>query len=83
MSSVNYAYKIKKDFNDKVAEHTIKTAISGFAADVVKKNENRNKAEIEPVKSESVIAYRLQTPPKPTVESMKNRKLSYFSSIVE
>jgi hypothetical protein len=83
MSSVNYAYKIKKDFNDKAAEHATKTAIPGYAADVVKKNENRNKAEIEPVKSESVIAYRLPTPPKPTKESMKNRKLSYFSSIVE
>lgn len=83
MSSINYGYKIKSDFNDKVAEHVTKTAIPGYAADVVKKNENRNKTEIEPVKSESVIAFRLPTPPKVTRESMKNRKLSYFSSIVE
>jgi hypothetical protein len=83
MSSATHTYKIKKDFNDKAAEHATKTAIPGYAADVVKKNENRNKAEIEPVKSESVIAFRLPAPPKPTQESMKNRKLSYFSSIVE
>lgn len=83
MSSVNYGYKMKKDFNDKAAEHVTKTAISGYAADVVKKNENRNKTEIEPIKDESVIAFRLPTPPKVTKESMRNRKLSYFSSIVE
>lgn len=81
---MDYGYKIKKlDFNDQVANHTIKTAIPGYAANVVKKNENRNKTIIEPVKYESVIGYRLPIAPKPTNESMKNRKLSYFSSIVE
>lgn len=83
MSSVNYAYKIKKDFNDKVAEHTTKTSIPGYVGDVVKKNKNRNATEIEPVKSESVIAFKLPSPLKPTSKNMKNSKLSYFSSIVE
>jgi hypothetical protein len=79
----SFTYKIKKDFNDKAADHSLKSAVSGYAADVVKKNENRNMTTIEPVKYESIIGYRLKPPPKPTKASMQNRKLSYFSSIVE
>lgn len=75
-------YKIKKDFNDKVTEHSLKSAIPGYAANVVKHNENRNMISIEPIKTESIIGYRAP-PTKPTRESMVNRKLSYFSSIVE
>jgi len=76
-------YKIKKDFNDKVTEHIINSAIPGYAADIVKKNDNRNMTTIEPIKHESVIGYRLPVTSKPTLETIKNRKLSYFSSIVE
>ncbi len=76
------SYKIKKDFNDKVTDHSLKSAIPGYAANVVKKNENRNMTTIEPIKYESIIGYRAP-PPKPTRQSMQNRKLSYFSSIVE
>lgn len=83
MSNPNYLYQMNKDFNDKAANHSLKTAIPGYAADVVKKNENRNMSTIEPYKSESVIAFTLPPAPKQTTEHMKNRKLSYFSSIVE
>ena len=77
-------YKIqKKDFNDQAADHVIKTAIPGYAADVVKKNENRNSSEIEPIKYESIIGHRLPPPSKQNMETLRNRKLSYFSSIVE
>lgn len=75
-------YKIKKDFNDKVAEHFINTTIPGNVANLVKRNENRNNSSIEPIKYESIISHRM-IQPKITKESMKNRKLSYFSSIVE
>ena len=81
MSSL-HTYQISKDFNDKAAEHSKKSAIPGYTANVVKKNENRNMATIEPIKNESFISYRLPVA-KPTKESMKARKLSYFSSIVE
>lgn len=83
-ASMSTPYKLKSvDFNSKAADHTIKTAIPGYAALMIKKNDNRNSTTIEPIKHESVIAHRISPPPKLTKQNMKNRKLSYFSSIVE